>query len=117
MNVEPPPETLPVSLSSLADVGVECWRLSRLPSAANGAARHSLRRIEDFLKKCELEVVSIDGRTFDSGLAARVIDAVDDPSLPAGQSVVSQTLQPMVLWRGVVIRQADVVTRRGTGKA
>ena len=43
----------------------------------------------------------------------RVIDAVDDPALPAGEAVIAETLSPLVLWRGRVIRSADVVTRRG----
>lgn len=116
MNPETPPESIPVTLSALADVGVECWRMGRMAGAAAGPARHSLRRIEDFLKRCELEVQALDGRAFDAGLAARVVDAIDDPALPEGQSVIAQTLQPMVLWRGIVIRPADVITRRGTLK-
>ena len=47
------------------------------PAAAQ--ARHALRRMDDFLRLCELEVQTMDGRPFDPGLAVRVIDTVDDP--------------------------------------
>ena len=56
----------------------------------------------------------MDGLPFDAGMAARVIDTVDDPKLPAGKSFVAETLSPLVLWRGNVVRDADIVTRRGT---
>jgi hypothetical protein len=124
VNPDPVPESVTVPLASLADLGVEHWRLTAwlaaIPGAAAGSAaapaRHALRRIGDVLARCEVEVRSLDGLPFDAGLAARVIDAADDPTLPAGQTVVGETLAPMVLWRGTVVRAADVVTRRGTGQ-
>ena len=118
MNPEPAPSSLNVPLASLIELGVEHWRLSvwlaTQPSKDAAAARHALRRMEDFLKRCELEVRPMDGLPFDAGMAARVIDTVDDPKLPAGKSFVAETLSPLVLWRGNVVRDADIVTRRGT---
>jgi hypothetical protein len=61
-----------------------------------------------------LETVSLDGRPHDAGLAATVIDTVDEPTLPKGQTIVIETLSPMVLWRGQVVKTAEVVTGRGT---
>ena len=96
----------------LAAAGIEHWRLSRwvadcgVPASAMGPARAALRRLEDFLRSVELEVRSLDGMAYDPGLAARVVDTVDEPS-GAGQIV--KTLSPMVLWRGTVIREADIV--------
>jgi len=78
------------------------------------AAAHALRKWEDFLKSFELETVSLDGRPHDAGLAATVIDTVDEPTLPHGQTVVIETLSPIVLWRGQVVKTAEVVTGRGT---
>ncbi|MDB5322208.1 MAG: hypothetical protein JWN40_3839 [Phycisphaerales bacterium] len=130
MNSEPPPLTPPpkelsVTFASLVDLGVEHWRLSTWLAgiaAAGGAGagggatalpRHALRRMDDFLKACSLEVRGLDGQAFDVGMAARVLDAVDDPTLAEGSAVVVETVAPMVLWRGQVVRVADVVTRRG----
>jgi hypothetical protein len=109
-----PPASIDVPLAALINLGIEHWRLAEAlgPSPA-AAARHALRRIADFLKLCELDVRTLDGRPFDAGLAARVIDSVEDASLPAGAVVIAQTLSPLVFWRGRVVRSADVVTCRG----
>ena len=115
MSPEPIPESLSVPLPALVGLCVEHWRLARSP-AGDPAARHALRRIEDFLKLCELEARNLDGHPFDPGLAVRVVDTVDDPGLPEGKAVIAETLSPVVLWRGAVVRAADVVTRKGTLK-
>jgi hypothetical protein len=99
----------------------EHWRLATwlagIPGASSGSAaapaRHALRRIVDFLTAAQLEVRSMHDRPFDPGLAVRVVDAVDDPSLPAGETVIAETVSPLILWRGNVVRPADVVTRKG----
>jgi hypothetical protein len=114
---EPIPQSLNVPLPALIGLCVEHWRLSRSITAAprlDAAARHALRRIEDFLKLCELEARTLDGHPFDAGLAVRVVDTADDPLLPEGNAVIAETLSPIVLWRGTVARPADVVTHRGT---
>ena len=106
-------QTLNVPMKSLADLAVEWWRLSSGLKETSGAVRHALRKIEDFLRQCELEVQSLDGRPFDAGLAATVLDTVEDPVLEPGRAVIEQTVCPLVLWRGTVLRAAEVVTRRG----
>jgi molecular chaperone GrpE (heat shock protein) len=101
------------------DLCIEHWRLSRAvagtPAAAGGAARHALRRIGDILQRFELEAHSLDGQAFDAGLAVRVVHTEDDPKSPHDKVTIGETVSPMVLWRGNVVRPADVVTRRGTG--
>jgi hypothetical protein len=112
--------SLSVPLQAMVTLSVEYWRLSRwlarVPASVQaGPARHALRRMEELLALCELEVVSMDNRPYDAGLAASVIDSTDDPELPAGKVVIDQTLSPMVLWKGEVVRNAEVTTRRGAG--
>jgi hypothetical protein len=109
------PESLSVSFTSLVNLAIEQWRLAQwLQTSAHGAsagpARHALRKLQDFLKSHELEVQTLDGRVFDAGLAARVVDTVEDRSLPADRIMIVETLAPMVLWRGQVVRPAEVVT-------
>ena len=121
MTPEPPePASLNVPLPALVALAVEQWRLSRwlaaqpvAHAAQAGPARHALRRMDDFLRLCALEVRDMDGRPFDAGLAARVVDAADDPLLPPGSAVIAETVSPLVLWRGDVVKAAEVVTRRG----
>lgn len=121
MKSDPIPASLDVPLPALIGLGVEHWRLSAWLASVPGSdgpaaaqARHALRRMDDFLRLCELEVQTMDGRPFDPGLAVRVIDTVDDPALPEGTAVIAETLSPLILWRGAVVKPADVVTRRGT---
>jgi hypothetical protein len=111
-----------VGLPALIGLAVEQWRLAswleavRAPAGTVAAVRHSTRKIEDFLKACDLEVRAMNGHPFDAGLAVEVVDTVDDPALPVGHSIVAETLSPMILWRGTVVKAAEVVTRRGTRK-
>ncbi len=116
-------DPVPVPVSALADLGVEHWRLTTWLSSiggdaapAAGPARHALRKIGDLLTRFEVEVVSMDGRPFDPGLPVRVVDTTDDPSLPAGESVVAETVSPLVTVAGRVARPADVVIRAGPAK-
>lgn len=118
MHTETPPDTVSVPLASVVAVAVEHWRLAMsLAGQAGGgpaAARHAARKLGDFLRDCGVEAAGLDGTPYEAGLAARVIDTVDDPSAPEGQTVIEETLSPVVTWRGQVVREADVVTRRGT---
>ena len=109
------PEMLSVSFTSLVNLAIEHWRLAVWlqtsgGSANAGPARHAVRKLQDFLKSHELEVQSLDGRAFDPGLAARVVDRIEDRTLPADRITIVETLSPMVLWRGHVVRPAEVVT-------
>ena len=121
MSHEAIPEKLSVPLASLVNLGVEHWRLlttlgKALEVSGAGPLRHGLRKIDDFLKQCELEVRNMTGQPFDAGLAVRVIDTIDDPDLAEGSLVIDETLSPMVLWRGQVVKPADVVTRQGRAR-
>ena len=126
MSRETIPTSLPVPLESLVSLAVEYWRLANWVAdghagsgggAGAGPVRHVVRRMEDFLNRCEIEVRSLDGIPYDAGLAARVVDTADAPDLPEGVTVISETLAPMVLWRGRVVRAAEVATRRGIRKS
>jgi maleate cis-trans isomerase len=109
------PQTIDVALSSLAELAVEWWRLDRWANRAQTAAphaRHVARRLGKFLSAHGLEVVDITGRAYEPGLAVEVVDAIDDARLPAGAQVVDETVAPIVLLRGTVVRHGQVVVRR-----
>jgi hypothetical protein len=106
-----------IPTADLIAVAIEHWRLSTWLATAGGnigIARHSVRRIGDMLARWQIETQSLDGRPFDAGLAAKVVDTIDDPSAPKGIEVVCETVSPLVIWRGSVVRSAEVVVRRGT---
>jgi hypothetical protein len=115
------PQSLDVPLSALVDLAIEHWRLASWlqkmtagrPASNAAPARYALRKIEDILKANQMEVTGMDGVAFDLGLAVRVVDTFDDPTLPAGTTLIAETVSPLVQWNGRVVKPADVVTRRG----
>jgi hypothetical protein len=113
----PSPATCDPQIVSLA---VEHWRLSGALESAHGpaiaAARYAARRMADILRGWQIEARSLDGMRFDPGMAAKVVDLVEDPSRPAGEAIIEQTIAPLVIWRGQVVRPAEVVVRQSKGK-
>ena len=108
------PKSLAVSLSSLAELAVEWWRLERWEVGSEESspqARHAARRLGRFLSEHGLEVLDVTGRPYEPGLAVEVLDAYADASLPAGARVIDETVSPIVLWRGAVVRHGQVVIK------
>jgi hypothetical protein len=113
----PNPPTVSVSLDRLADLGVAWWRLRlalgpAVEAPGAGALRHALRKIEDFCTQHGIEARSLDGQPYDPGLAARVVDTLDDDTLAPGQCRISETLSPLVLVSGTVLRPAEIIVSR-----
>lgn len=108
------PPTLAVPLASLAELAVECWRLEQGPGAQDPRARHVARRLARFLDERELSFLDLTGRPHDAGLAAEVLDVVHDAGLPPGAAFVAETVSPVVLWRGRVLRHAQVIVRKAS---
>src|ERR1044071_4528766 len=109
------PQTLDVSLSALAELAVEWWRLERWAGAAEESspqARHAARRLGRFLNEHGLEVLDVTGRPYEPGFAVEVLDAFEDASLPSGAQVIDETVAPVVLYRGAVVRHGQVIIRR-----
>ena len=111
------PQTLPVSLSSLAELAVEWWRLGRRAGGdaleeSSPQARHVARRLGKFLGDLGLEVLDVTGRVYEPGLAVEVLDAFEDARLPAGSQVIDETVAPVVLFRGSVVRHGQVIVKR-----
>jgi hypothetical protein len=105
-----------VSVEQLITLAIEHWRLStELADHNSPAVRYALRKMEAFLKSCEIETRVLDGLPYDTGLAAAVVDKLDDVSPETEPVVIIQTVCPMVLHRGNVVRGAEVVIARKPG--
>jgi hypothetical protein len=111
------PQTLNVTLSSLAELAVEWWRLVRWAGGSEDSspqARHAARRLGRFLSEHGLEVLDVTGRVYEPGLAVEVLDAFEDARLPQGAQVVDEMVAPVVLYQGAVVRHGQVIVRRNS---
>ena len=110
------PQALDAPLDALAELAVEWWRLERWangPEASAAApARHVARRLGKFLEGRGLSVLDLTGRPHEPGLAVEVIDVLTDARLPRGSELVDETVSPVVLFRGRVVRHGQVIVRR-----
>jgi hypothetical protein len=109
--------TVAVAVDKLVVLAVEHWRLGVtlkpvMESAGAAPVRHALRKMEEVLKGLGVEVKSLDGLPYDAGLAARVVEMVEDAELTKGTARIVETLSPMVMWEGKVVRGAEVVVAR-----
>ena len=103
-----PPSALQVGLGSLADLAVEWWRLERWAvDDEKIVGRHVARRVARFLEENGIEVVDLTGKPYEAGLAAEVLERIPDD----GEPRVEETVSPIVLWKGTVVKQGQVVTK------
>ena len=109
-----PPETIPVSLRSLADLAVECWRLERLlAERAGNPGEMGLRRISRIfamvVKESEIEIVDLTNCPYDAGLAVEVVEILEAAGAGVGgQATIVEVISPVILWRGMVLRSGRV---------
>lgn len=103
----------------MADLAVECWRLERWlreSERPNPHAQLAARRLRKFLEERELSTLDFAGRRYEPGLAVEVLDVVKGVGEEAGAETVDETVAPVVLWRGRVVRHGQVVLRRVEGR-
>ena len=107
-----------MTMAQMITLTVEHWRLSAAmkESAAGGpAARHALRKMEDVLKGVGMEARSLDGTAYDAGLSVQVVDRLSASFIRKGIEVISETISPLVLFEGNVVKAAEVVVTVGEG--
>jgi hypothetical protein len=110
------PQNIEVPLSSLVELAVEWWRLDRWANGARAEgptahARHVARRLGRFLDEHGLSVLDPTGGPHEPGLAVEVLDVVADARLPPGSELIDETVSPVVLWRGRVVRHGQVIRK------
>lgn len=116
VSLEPARELVPIS--SLVDMAVESWRLEKWAADVRDAIapRHVARRFARLLKELGIESVDLTGRPYDAGLAAEVLEKRQAVHDTQSDTVIEETVSPIVTLRGAVIRHAQVVIRGGTSE-
>ena len=107
---------------SLIEVAVETWRLSRLfarvlaklDAGEQGRYANQLRyfqkKVEEQLHTAGLQLVSVEGQFFDTGMAATAVNLVDFG--PEDSLLVEQMVEPIVMGADGLKRAGTVLLRK-----
>jgi hypothetical protein len=108
-------------LVALANIAIECWRLTRWAFESGHdrdriVARQTSRELKSLLDGLGFEIRDLTGQPYDPGLAVDVVDAQDGGDSAAGSAKIVETIVPIVLWRGRVVKAGQVVISREGGE-
>jgi hypothetical protein len=110
------PTEIAVSMEQVSGITVECWRLRRILETTTinerSPLRHVVRRLAESLEGMGFQTLDFEGRIYDPGMVLDVIEVRADSTVPTGQTVVHETVEPTVMWRGQVVRPGQVVVKR-----
>ena len=109
-------------LASLIELAIEGWRLDSWlaagpPEQAASKLRHIARRLQKFLRERELSALDLTGKHYEPGMSVEVIEALEDVQLGAHERLIDEMVEPVILWRGRVVRYGRVVVRQGGGES
>ncbi len=118
MSNEELPAKLDVPLASLIELAIESWRLESWlgalpPERVAPKLRHIARRLQKFLTEHELSALDLTGRRYEPGISVEVLEAVEDERLGEHERLIDEMVEPVVLWRGRVVKYGRVVVRQG----
>jgi hypothetical protein len=118
MVTEELPSKLDVPLAALIELAIEGWRLdvwlaAQPPDKVASKLRHVARRLQKFLSERELSALDLTGRRYEPGMSVEVIEAFEDEGIGGHESLIDEMVEPVILWRGRVVKFGRVVVRRG----
>ena len=98
---------------NIGDVALAYWRLEKWINDINverkTAATSSLRIIKRYLDENGIELKDYVGRRYDAGFAIDVIGITTERSIPEEELIVSETLIPLILENGEVLKYGQVM--------
>ena len=114
-------EKVSINRSALGTIALEAWRLHKKYSTAGGADRQialkfGLNKIMRELESAGVEFIEFKDIPYDGGLVVEVFHTVQDESNREGQLVISETVEPMLLWKGQVLHRGKVILTRDPKK-
>jgi hypothetical protein len=118
MATEELPTQLDVPLAALIELAIEGWRLDSWlaalpPEKVASKLRHVARRLQKFLGERELSALDLTGRSYEPGLSVEVLEALEDERLGRDERLIDEMVEPIILWRGRVVKYGRVVVRHG----
>lgn len=109
---------LDVPLASLIELAIEGWRLDSWlaalpPEKVAPKLRHVARRLQKFLSERELSALDLTGKRYEPGMSVEVLEAFGDEQLDEHERLIEEMVEPIILWRGRVVKYGRVVVRQG----
>lgn len=109
---------------ALIDISIEGWRFARAfgrmiakldagdaPRYAN-QARYFLKKIDDGLESIGLRIVSLEGQTYDPGMAVSALNIADFG--PDDLLIIEQTVEPIVMGPDGLVRGGIVMLTKAS---
>ena len=119
MTTEELPAQLEVPLASLIELALEGWRLecwlaALPPDSVAPKLRHVARRLQKFLSERELSALDLTGKRYEPGMSVEVLEAIEDEQLGERERLIEEMVEPIIMWRGRVVKFGRVVVRQGS---
>jgi hypothetical protein len=118
------PSAAPPSLDeeNCTTLAVEVWRLRRCASALpqqvnNGSISVSIDRLEELLRRMELEVHDPLGETYNEGMTLAVRLFEKTRTLPDGIMRIAETISPTIYRKGRMLQPGTVIVEVGDSEA
>ncbi|HTQ10274.1 MAG TPA: hypothetical protein VMI31_09405 [Fimbriimonadaceae bacterium] len=105
-NEEP---AMTLSCEKVADVAIDIWRLGERAKVERPSDKiiAAWERAEDRIRRLGFRLDNMQDRPYDENLRVRVVE--HEPG--EGVKIISECLTPAVFFNGILIREAEVVTR------
>ena len=115
-------KNLSVLSSSLIDVAVESWRFSKIfermllkmdageQSRYQSQYRWFLKKLEESLSDSKMNLVNVEGQSFDPGIAATALNI--DEFEENDKLIVEQMLEPIIMGPEGLLRSGTVMLRK-----
>ena len=111
------PNSVAVSSESIYALYSEIWRLEQLAEVLidriqSASVRRIARQIRAGLAEIDVEMVDYTGRPYDPGMVPEVLDVQLVEGAAKVGDIVTETIEPTLLWRGQVVRRGQIVVQR-----
>lgn len=102
-------------LKGVATIATNAWRVrGKMVDPDTGEARDDMKRVYrhveaifDALKLMEIDIADPVGRTYDPGMALKVVASEPTPGL--SKDTVKETIKPTVVWQGRLLQIGEVI--------
>ena len=102
-------------IHTLGHIATNAWRAKvKMVDAETGEAKQEMQRVYrhieaifESLKGIGIETIDPTGRTYDSGMALKVVSVEQTPGL--SREEIKETIKPSVTWNGRLIQMGEVI--------